>query len=361
MTDITRLLSILALKRGHGSIGEDIAVERFLIPYNPGILTDKVTGEISAYVITTDNEARTLFSCHTDTVHSSTTASDTNNHVVYDANLKLAYKDKTDPTPLGADDGAGWWLMMEMIDAEIPGTYLFHRGEERGGIGSKAIARDYEDFLKTFDKAVAFDRRGTTSVITEQGWSGACASTEFAAALAAELNATTPGFAFEPDDTGIYTDTAEYAHLIPECTNLSCGYENEHSHSEILDVEFLIKLRDACLIVNWDALPTKRTPARPVFDKYDFGAFEFRTAAKKGKKGKTGLPEDEFDVADMGYRQAVKYCKEHPEEAADLLLVFADQLVEAYETREAFECNQDTRQYVGQQGFPASLDEFNDY
>lgn len=358
---IERLLSILALKRGHGSIGESIAVERFLSPYNHTALLDKLTGEVSAYMITVgEHTSTTLFSCHTDTVHSAATL-ECENHVVYDANLMLAYKDKDDPTPLGADDGAGWWLMMEMIDAEVPGTYLFHRGEERGGIGSKAIARDHEDFLKTFNRAIAFDRRGTTSVITEQGLSGVCASTEFAAALAAGLNATTQGFAFAPDDTGIYTDTAEYAHLIPECTNLSCGYDSEHSHMETLDVEFLVKLRDACIALNWDALPTKRTPARrPAFE-YDFGAYKFGAASKWSGKNKKSLPEDEFDVSNMGFRQAVKYCKNHPEEAADLLLLFADMLVEAHENREAFECNQDTRQYVGQPGFPASLDEFNNY
>ena len=51
---------------------------------------------------------------------------------------------------LGADDGAGVFLMLEMIDANVEGTYIFHRGEERGGWGSSQIAELHADYIKQF-------------------------------------------------------------------------------------------------------------------------------------------------------------------------------------------------------------------
>ena len=337
MNDLTRLLSILAIKRGHKSIGEATAVERYLAPYDPMLYTDLKTKDVLAYVIVTDPSSKTLFSCHVDTVHAPSDDPDSmQNLVVYDANLGIAYKDATDPTPLGADDGAGWWLMLEMIDAGVKGTYIFHRGEECGGIGSKGMADNYTPLLKTFDRAIAFDRRSTTSVITSQGWSGECASDEFATALAARLNQADDTFAFEPDPTGIYTDTAEYAHLIPECTNLSCGYDSEHSKNETLDVDFLVKLRDACLTIDWETLPVKRdhtiTPSR-----YDWSTTYHLSSYSRGKssKKKSSIPVDEFEVAAMTTKQAVAYCRKYPEDAAYMLLDLADKLMELYEKNEA--------------------------
>jgi hypothetical protein len=80
----------------------------------------------------------------------------------------------------------------------------------------------------------------------------------FAEALCDELNAR--DMLMMPDDTGIYTDTAEFMELIPECTNLSAGYYNEHSAREFLDVEYLGMLLKAMITVQWDELPTERDP-----------------------------------------------------------------------------------------------------
>ena len=318
---VTRLLSILALKRGYQSVGEAVAVERYLMPYKPTVFSDPKTTEPLAYVVVTDPTSKTLFSCHTDTVHApSDDRATMNNHVLYDANIGVAYKDSTDPTPLGADDGAGWWLMLEMIDAGVPGHYFFHVGEERGGIGSKGMADLHPMMLKRFDRAIAFDRRGTTSVITEQGWSGQCASDTFAQALADRLNETDPeAFAFAPDPTGIYTDTAEYAELIPECTNISCGYDHEHSSAETLDVDFLVRLRDACCTIDWETLPVERDPTVKQVLTW--------TRSKVTKL----FPSDAYDIAGMTRKQALKYCKKYPEEAAEMLLELADELMGMYE------------------------------
>ena len=99
-------------------------------------------------------------------------------------------------------------------------------------------------------------------MITHQGW-GRCASDEFGQALADALNATDAdgGLFFLPDDTGVYTDTAEFIAIIPECTNLSVGYNSNHGDKETLDMVFFEQLARAVLIVDWDALPTKRDPS----------------------------------------------------------------------------------------------------
>jgi hypothetical protein len=63
-----------------------------------------------------------------------------------------------------------------------------------------------------------------------------------------------------PDDTGVYTDTAEFVDIIPECTNLSVGYYSEHSDKESLDIVHYQLLSERVVLIDWDALPTDRDP-----------------------------------------------------------------------------------------------------
>lgn len=255
-----RLHEMLRYKRPHNGKTEQVWVERFLSRYYPEYYDEAVylievrtpTGEIS----------KTIFSCHVDTVH----RSEGMQRVKYDRKTQRYFKD--DNEPLGADDGAGAWLMLEMIDAGVPGFYLFHRGEECGGIGSSHMASKFGHWLSKFDRAIAFDRRGSTDIITHQG-SQRCCSDEFAQALADAFNATSDDMMYVPDDGGVFTDTANYTEFIPECTNISCGYQNEHTGNETLHLPTLFALRHACLTIDWDSLPTKRDPK--VVEYLDFG------------------------------------------------------------------------------------------
>lgn len=253
-----RLMSMLSWKRPHDSKTERTWIETFIAPTGAENLNSK------AYHLTVEAPdgafTPVLFSSHTDTVH----RTEGPQEVVFDPISQFVAK--IDGEPLGADDGAGVWLMLEMIDAGVPGTYLFHRGEERGGIGSSWMAEHYDKWLGQFTHAIAFDRRGTDSVVTHQ-MRGRCCSDEFANALAEALNAG-DAFMYSPDDTGTYTDTAEYTHLIPECTNVSVGYYNEHSPNEKLDVLHLNALRDACLKIDWAALPVSRDPLQEDLSDY---------------------------------------------------------------------------------------------
>lgn len=195
--------------------------------------------------------SRSLFVAHVDTVH-------------HKEGVNKIRKTKgmwyADGSQLGADDGVGCALLMHMIHADVPGYYVFTQGEEKGGIGAKFLATQYPMLLAEFDRAVAFDRRGVDSVITHQGW-GRCCSDVFADELADQLNATPDQMMYLPDNTGVYTDTAEFVDIIPECTNLSCGYLHEHSDKEQLDMIHFEQLARAVLAIQWDALPTERDPA----------------------------------------------------------------------------------------------------
>lgn len=245
--DIQQLLTMLSYVRPHGGEGEADFVRDF-ITCIPGAYNF----DDAAYVVEVGINP-VLFSCHVDTVHH--TSHGTRQPVEYDPFLQTAFPGK--PQPLGADDAAGCWLLLQMIAAGIGGTYVFHRGEEKGGIGSSHLAAKHADFLGGFNYAIAFDRRGKGDVITHQSF-GRCCSDAFAQALSDQLN--THGLDYKPCDGGVFTDTANYVDIIPECTNLSCGYEHEHSADEMLDVEHLLALRDALLKVDWMALPVVRNP-----------------------------------------------------------------------------------------------------
>ena len=191
----------------------------------------------------------TMFTCHLDTAdHQQKKV----NHLIEENIIK------TDGTSiLGADDKAGMTLLLFMIQKKIPGLYYFFIGEERGCIGSRKAAASWQgtEFSKYITKCISLDRRGTDSVITEQ-FGGRCCSEVFALALADSLNKVEENFSYKPDPTGIYTDSAQFTGIIAECTNLSVGYYNEHSHSERQDIRHLEKLALSLCKVEWEALPT---------------------------------------------------------------------------------------------------------
>ena len=158
---------------------------------------------------------------------------------------------------LGADDKAGITVLAYMIEHQVPGLYYFFIAEEVGRIGSRDLAGSmhYYDYMDSIEACVSFDRRKTQSVITHQGgWR--CCSDEFAEALCAAFADT--GLDFEPDDTGVSTDSLSFINKIPECTNISVGYRNEHTIQEQLNMSFLVRLCASVVTIDWAALPIRR-------------------------------------------------------------------------------------------------------
>lgn len=316
-----KLLAMLTYKRPHGSATELEFIETFIetLGEHPNVVTYD-TDEVGNIFVTTDINSKTLFTAHVDTVHNK----DGFQVVTHDKNIGLVYlDDKAVLTTncLGADDTAGMWLLLEMIDHGVPGTYAFFRGEERGGIGSRHAAQHKADFFQMFDRAIAFDRRGGRDVITHQA-GGRCCSGEFAAALADQLNAY--GLDYCPVDTGVFTDTANLTDLIGECTNVSCGYEFEHSTTEQLDVEHLIALRDTVIHVNWEDLPTKRGKGEidPADYSYMTGGNWFHNYDTFGSWKSTK------DIMNMNFKEIVAYVKKS--DAADVAEVIYDLIDQVY-------------------------------
>lgn len=242
MTPEQKLLDMLTWMRPHESLDEELFCQKYIMEGREY----KLLGPMRNIVIEVGTDSKTLFSCHTDTVHTVPGMQE----VIVDFVCGHAYKN--DDQPLGADDTTGVWLMLEMINAGVPGTYVFHRGEECSGIGSRWLAAEEDEWLRQFSRAIAFDRKGETSVITKQRGSSCCSS-EFALDLAKKLGAD-----WKEDPTGSFTDTANYTHLIPECTNLSVGYYDQHTGDETQVLAFALELRDSAITLDWESLPTVR-------------------------------------------------------------------------------------------------------
>lgn len=225
-------------------------------------------------------ESRTVFASHLDTV-SKEYISVTH---VFDGDII-----RTDgKTTLGADDKAGVTVMLWMIKNKVPGLYYFFIGEEVGCIGS-GLASKYGDFEGNYDRIISFDRRGTGSIITFQSC-GRCCSDDFADDLCSELNKS--GLDYTKDEGGVYTDSAEFADIIPECTNVSVGYYKEHTTTEHQDIKHLSELADACVRVDWENLSTKRDPL--VYEPKSYNSYGYTHTSSYPSKN-YGYNDDWYD------------------------------------------------------------------
>jgi hypothetical protein len=202
--------------------------------------------------------------------------------------------------------------MMEMIRAKVPGLYIFHRAEEVGGTGSDYIATKTPELLKGVEYAIAFDRRGTSSVITHQ-LASRCASDAFAYSFA---HATSlPLF---PDPGGTFTDTANYTRLVNECTNISVGYTKQHTEHETQDLAFARDVRDAMVLFDESRLVSQRD-ASAVDDRWvDIGDNFY--GAPFGSNRMPYQHDDEYLTKPRSGRQALLQClRDYPEAVVDLL------------------------------------------
>lgn len=274
------MAKILQWRRGHNSEGEkafhkwltDELAKRLRLAF-PGkdvevpkvqYAAESKTNETAAFVVRVPRreggDSTTLFSCHIDTVdRARASASMDKQAICYDPHLGHIF---VDPAPnalkgdcLGADDGVGIWMMLNMISAAVPGTYVFHRGEECGSIGANILLREHAEFLETHELAIAFDRPDDNEIITHQG-NQRCASDKCANALKAALK--TQGLEYELSTRGVFTDTKVYRGIIDECFNLGVGYYNQHSNQEHLNYAHACKLLSAVTKIDWDSLPIDR-------------------------------------------------------------------------------------------------------
>lgn len=250
------LEKILTTRRCHNSQGE-LQFAAWLhgqlksLGYEPKAMAE-------GCVVVENGPSKVMFSCHIDTVHSKqeSDTSPTQNLFYDDAMQHIFLNDETS-TCLGADDGAGIYIMLKMLEAKVKGTYVFHRGEEKGCIGSRAMLAKHLEWIEKHDACIAFDRPNEHEIIIEQ--SGlVCASETYGRALAAAFNTLNSDFKYEISRRGVVTDSKTYAYAISECINIGVGYAQQHGKEEYQNVAHLEALKDAVIALEWDKLPITR-------------------------------------------------------------------------------------------------------
>lgn len=261
MDIVNTLLEMLTYKRPADSKVESQFINKF-IDVVPGMNTDTFGNRWIDVPSNSGTRSKVMYSSHTDTVH----RTQGKQKVFVDNHIGQAFlSGKTKSNCLGADDCAGIAVMLYMIEHGTPGLYVFHRQEEIGGIGSTHFLNEQEKgLLVGIDYCVAFDRKGYNSVITHQA-GGRCCSDGFANAMCEALGQT-----WQRDDTGVFTDSATYMYDIPECTNISVGYENEHTKSETVNFLFVETLAQQMVGIDVASMPVERDPAM-VEDYFDTG------------------------------------------------------------------------------------------
>lgn len=280
---ISTLERMISVKRPYGGFGEGAALA-YIHKLAPDHATTWIDTAGNLHVDTREDKSnRTLFVAHVDTVH----REEGLNAYALEAGIY-----KAAGAALGADDGAGIAILSVLMQT-VPAYFLLTRGEEVGGHGSKFVAKNFPKLLQGFDRAIAFDRRGSSDVITHQ-FGGRSASDEFANALSDRLNNL--GLLYMPTE-GIYTDTAEFVDLIPECTNISCGYDFEHSDREQLDSVYLAQLCEVALQIDWDSLPVVRVPGQVEFE-FAFGTISYSAEALAEELYPTARTDREMDIED---------------------------------------------------------------
>lgn len=206
---------------------------------NYGSATTEIDCNDNYIVTIPGNGVRTLWASHCDTVGTRPEPT----KLTFDGR----YMRSDGKTILGADDKTGCTIMSMMIRAGCSGTYMFFAGEEVGCVGSKALAKQVD--LLDYDHCVSLDRRGYNDIITHQ-LGDRCCSDAWADAVGEMLGLHSKGILdMGADPTGMFTDSVSFVDVIPECTNISVGYFNQHDTDEYQNVEFAYELCCALIAV----------------------------------------------------------------------------------------------------------------
>lgn len=249
-----KLTEMLEYRRPSGSNTENQWIKRY-IDRVPEIERDSYGNRFKL------GKNRTIIACHTDTVHKTSGMQ----KIAKSRNGIISVNDRRSNC-LGADDTAGVYAALRMIEAGSECTFIFHRAEEIGGHGSEWLATTHEDWLRQFGHCLSLDRRGTLDIIDHQ-CVGKCCSSEFSSALGMQLGMG------HSSNRGTFTDSANYVDIIRECSNLSVGYANEHTPLETLDTDYLERLIERLCRVEWSKLPSVRE-LEPAMNWFDFGQLD---------------------------------------------------------------------------------------
>jgi len=210
---------------------------------------------------------------HMDTVHAKPPT-----RVFYDHVNKVMWS----PDGLGADDRAGVWAILKILDLGYRPSVLFTDLEESGGMGAQEAGRQVApDGIKYM---IEIDRRGAHDAVfySEDGQ---------------EFKDYIQTFGFKPA-VGSFSDIS---FLMSDWgiagVNVSAGYYNEHSTSEHLFVNELLRSVDKVIQMieaSYDAPVFKHTEARiPLFG-YEDGYIQCYLCSEWVSPEDQYVWEDEF-------------------------------------------------------------------
>lgn len=184
----------------------------------PGAVMLPVPNELpGVYIPGTRSGNRAVLVAHTDTVWDHQPI-----RLKYDSDLGCLWSG-IPKRGIGADDRAGCAALWAL--RKLGHSLLIVPAEERGCIGSRAIAEDYPDLLTDHALAIQFDRRGTDDLVFYDGEPEPLLTTML------------PYFPDYSEAIGSFSDVAE---LCPAYgiagVNVSIGFGYEHTKDEFLDV-----------------------------------------------------------------------------------------------------------------------------
>lgn len=269
------------------------------------------------FVLVGDSEQSDVaFTSHLDTVARPTSAAPdvgcTNKGVLFVKNPQQA-------DCLGADCGAGIYLMLEMLRRGVHGRYCFFVDEEVGCEGSAASVKDDTGFWAGVKAMISFDRRGD-GIITHQRYMRCCSDT-FAKTLAERLGRTEQHL-----QKGVYTDSAEFVGIIPECTNVGVGYMHEHTPDEVLDLSILGSVLGRVLSPEtFKDLPIERDPKVVEPDAWLSASTHHLTHLLDFPPAEDPQLLAAFrEVSQLSKQQLISWVLENPVKAAEYVMVYSD-------------------------------------
>lgn len=210
------LWNLLSTHRGNGSKGLQKAMDKiwYLAPEHS---VKKFDFQGDLWIDNRQDKSKTLFCAHVDTVEARGKEGTFKIEITEKGIVRSVGRKEI----MGVDDGAGVAMLVSLLQANVPGMYLFTHGEECGGNPMRGSILD-PLAREPYDRCIAFDRRGDEDIVADQA-SGILASEAFVTELAIRLNM---GHKWA---IGSYTDSSEFKGKIKEIVNVSIGYDANHS------------------------------------------------------------------------------------------------------------------------------------
>lgn len=128
------------------------------------------------------------------------------------------------PQGLGADDRAGMFAIIKLLQKGLRPSIIFTTDEEKGGLGASALAKDHKKCpIPGLKYMIELDRRGSNDCVFYD-----CYNPEFVEYV--------ESFGF-CEKYGSFSDISFLMGEWGICgVNLSVGYDDEHSYTEILNI-----------------------------------------------------------------------------------------------------------------------------